>query len=65
MAGGRATMTEGLPTVRERVRRDLARLPAETTALHDPHSIPVTWSDELAGLTERLSAQLTAEAQSL
>jgi nicotinate phosphoribosyltransferase len=65
MLAGRSTTAESLATMRERVRHGLAGLPHETTALHAPRSIPVTWSDELTALTDRLSAQLTAEAQSL
>jgi nicotinate phosphoribosyltransferase len=60
MVGGRRTTpAEDLPALRERVRHDLARLPAATTALRAPSSIPVRWSADLDALTRRVSGELS------
>jgi nicotinate phosphoribosyltransferase len=65
LVGGQCTSTvEALSVSRERLRRDLSRLPAKTTALRRPRQIPVGWSERLDRLTRALSTQLATGEQS-
>lgn len=61
--GRRTTAPETLPELQARARADLARLPAGTTRLLNPHRYRVSLADDVAGLRDRVAASLHPAAE--
>lgn len=61
MAGGRRTQPAvPLPDIQARARQELARLPAETRRLLNPHVYRVSLGADVSGLRDAVSARLRA-----
>ncbi|GGL74881.1 nicotinate phosphoribosyltransferase [Deinococcus aerolatus] len=61
MAGGRRTQPAvALPGIQARARQELARLPAETRRLLNPHVYRVSLGADVSGLRDWVSAELRA-----